>query len=384
MIEEVAPPGSFEARHFDGLTPESRTVRARVAPDGVWVEGDAGARRWEFTELVLVRGDGRAEPVQIERRSDPVEALIVSDRAFLSALRAALPAGAKLAKRGGGTPPARVVVGLILAAFALIFSIYRFAIPAFADFAAGHVPASWERAWGDAVLADLAPEPERVQDARLTRPAREIHEALAAQAGERAGDTRLIVLRGTLVNAFAAPGGNVVVTTGLLRALETRDQLAAVIAHEHGHIRRGHVLRAVMRRLSLGMLLALVAGDQSALGGGLRAAGELGALSYGRAQEREADDEAIALLERCGTSPLALAGALESIGRASPSGGVPAFLSTHPAPAERRARIRAAAAAYVAPAEAPPWGTGADWAEMKAALAAGADSTRRGTAEARP
>jgi hypothetical protein len=146
MSFDAAPPAAFEARHFDGLTPESRPVRARVAPDGVWLEDEAGARRWELAELVLVRGDARGEPVQLERRSDPVEVLIVQDRAFLAALRAALPAGARLTKRGAWTPPARAVAGLVLAAVALILVIYRFAIPALADFAADHVPAAWSGA----------------------------------------------------------------------------------------------------------------------------------------------------------------------------------------------------------------------------------------------
>ena len=377
----AAPPAAFEARHFDGLTPESRPVRARVAPDGVWLEDEAGARRWELAELVLVRGEGRGEPVQLERRSDPVEVLIVPDRAFLAALRAALPAGARLTKRGAWTPPARVVAGLVLAAVALILVIYRFAIPALADFAADHVPPSWERSYGDAMIAALAPEEDRVQDPRVTAPAQEIHIELLAAGGSATGDARLIVLKSPIPNAFAAPGGYVVVTTGLLTALQGPDELAAVIAHEHGHIRRGHVMRAIMRRLSLGMLLGLVAGDHSALSGGLRAAGELGELSFSREHEREADDEAIVLLERCGASPLALANALDDIGRAAPSGVVPGFLSTHPAPAARRVHIRAAAASFAAPAAAPAWRSNVGWQEMKAALASDAgDATRPGAA----
>jgi TonB family protein len=143
-----------------------------------------------------------------------------------------------------------------------------------------------------------------------------------------------------------------------------------VIAHEHGHIRHGHVMRAITRRLSLGLLLGLVAGDQSALSGGLRAAGELGELSFSREHEREADDQAIELLARSGASPIALADALESIRKRAAPGGIPlGFLSTHPAPAERRARIRAAAASFTSHADGPAWRAGAGWQEMKAALA---------------
>jgi predicted Zn-dependent protease len=384
MSGDTAPPERFDARQFDGLTAESRPVEAWVSSGGVWVAGAGGTRRWEFAELVLVRGDGRDEPVQIERRSNPVEVLIVPDRAFLGALRAALPPGRRLAKTGGWRPRPRAVVALLLSGLALMLSIYRFAIPALADFAARHVPAEWEESYGDAVIAELAPERERVQDPRVRRPAEEIHRMLLSRAGGRAGTMKLFVLESEVPNAFAAPGGNVVVTTGLLRALGSPDELAAVIAHEHGHARRGHVMRAIMRRVSLGVLLGLIAGDSSALSGGLKVAGELGALSYSREHEREADDEAIALLERHGASPLALENALEGITRAAPSGLTLGFLSTHPAPLARRARIRAAAASYHAPAAAPPWRSGVGWEEMKAALAETPGARREPAAEARP
>src|SRR5262245_5028546 len=239
MSDEAAGLERFEARHFDGLTAESRPAEAWASADGVWVAGAGGARRWEFAELVLVRGDGRDEPVQIERRANPVEVLIVPDRAFLTALRGAVPPGFRLAKSGGWKPRPRVVAALLLAGLALMFSIWRFAIPALADFAARHVPVEWEKSYGDAIIAELGPDHERVQDPRVRRPAEEIHRMLQSAAGNRTGDMRLFVLKSEVPNAFAVPGGSVVVTTGLLGALGSPDELAAVIAHEHGHVRRG-------------------------------------------------------------------------------------------------------------------------------------------------
>ena len=369
-MSEDFPPARFAARYFDGLTAESHPAEAWVSADGVRVlDASGNVRRWAFDELTLMRGDGRDEPVQLERRSQPVEALIVPDRAFLGHLRAAMPARTRLGRGTGWAPGLAVVGGVLLAGLALLFALYRFAIPALADFAADRMPPAWERSYGDAVIAGLAPAEQRVTDARLLRPAQEIHGALMWTAATDTVEARLIALRSEVPNAYAAPGGNVVITTGLLRALRTPDELAAVVAHELGHVRRRHVTRALVRRLSIGVLLGLIAGDQSALSGGLQVAGELGALSYDRAHEREADDEALALLVRHGASPLALADALESIRRAAPSGPALGFLSTHPAPMERRARIRAAAEAAGATRGMPPWGAGAGWEEMKAALA---------------
>ena len=365
MSEDPAPPRRFAARHFDGLTAESHPAEAWIDGYGVGlIDVGGGVRRWPFAELTLVRGERPDEPVQLERRSQPVEVLIVEDRAFLGALRAALPKGTRIAGGGGWTPGVAALAALMLAGIALVFALYRFAIPALSDYAADRMPPEWERSLRDAVIEGMAPAEMRMTDPRVIAPAETIHRELVGSAGD---EVRLLVVRSDVPNAFAAPGGSVVITTGLLRALRSPDELAAVIAHEHGHVRRRHVVRAIVRRVSLGVLIGLVAGDASALSGGVRVAGELGSLSYSREYERQADDEAASELARHGVSPLALAHALESIRRTSGSGPAIGFLSTHPAAEERARRIRAAAATLEVVGARPGSGDSA-WAEMKAAL----------------
>jgi len=361
------------ARWFDGLTAESRDVDIALGPEGLTLTPAEGPpRSWPYGELVLMRGGSRGEPVQLERRSAPVEVLVVHDDRFLDRLRAALPAGTRLSRSGGSPITVKVVLALFAAAAALITLCYVWIVPALSRFAADRVPEPWERSFGDNVVAQFVPPEDRVAETAVAGPAVALHARLAASADGRARDSRLVVTRSDVVNAFAVPGGTVVVTTGLLRALRTPEELAAVLAHELGHVDAHHPMRAVARQLSLGALMGLVAGDHSALSGVLRTAGELGGLAYSRNDERAADDRAMALLARSGISPEALARALESLSLAAPNLSSASFLSTHPAPRERLDRLRAAAGALAV----RPRGEAIDvagWRAMKHALE---DSTR--------
>lgn len=328
------------ARHFDGLSADSRPAEAWVDAAGVWVAREGVEPRcWLFTELVLMRGGGR-EPVQLERRSTPVEVLLVEAPEFFGEIQARLPRGVRLQGSGRGLPGWKGLAALAFAFVLVLFAIYQFGIPLVADYAAERVPREWEQEYGKTVIRDMVPEAARVTDPVITGPVRTIYAQLAPSTGLDPAPEHILVWREKMPNAFAAPGGTIVVTTGLLAILETPDQLAAVIAHEIGHVQHRHVMRNAFRQMSLGVLLTLVAGDQSTLSTALQAAGRLGGLSYSRGHEREADDAGLRLMASHGVGKEALVGALTQLKAASGSGNLPGFLSTHPAPKERIERIQ--------------------------------------------
>jgi len=149
-----------------------------------------------------------------------------------------------------------------------------------------------------------------------------------------------------VVNAFALPGGYVYVTRGLLAHLDSEAELAAVMAHEIGHVTARHGLdqlrrsRAAQRRLFLFRVI-----DPRARHIGLIAAGTAGALllRHSREHEHEADDLGLRYLLRAGYDPdgfTEVLGVLERAGEQAEGDQVPAWLSTHPEPQERHARMR--------------------------------------------
>jgi Zn-dependent protease with chaperone function len=142
-------------------------------------------------------------------------------------------------------------------------------------------------------------------------------------------------------NAFALPSGLVVVTDAFVALAGSEAELAAVLAHELGHVRHRHALRSLLQDAGVGVLIAGALGDFvsiSSLAATLPTL--LVELQYSRRFESEADLYAVALLERRGLPAAALADALERLERAHGGDALPSYLSTHPATGRRVRVIR--------------------------------------------
>ena len=140
------------------------------------------------------------------------------------------------------------------------------------------------------------------------------------------------------LNAFATPGGFIYVYTGLIKYLETEDQLAGVLAHEIAHSDRRHTTDMLTKRYGLELLLAVALGENSTIIGEIAAG--LASLSFSRDAEEEADKYSVIYL--CPTSYEADGAAdfFQKIIDQGGSGGTPEFLSTHPNPDNRVQKIQ--------------------------------------------
>jgi Zn-dependent protease with chaperone function len=184
------------------------------------------------------------------------------------------------------------------------------------------------------------------------------------------------VVRHDMVNAFALPGGVLVVTTGLLEKAPSAEAVTGVLAHEVAHVLGRHSLRSLLKQVGLWGLLAAALGDAgSATGLLLEQAAALTQLSFSRDMELEADREGLALLRRAGLDAGGLRAFLASLREEEQRQGdaVPAFLRTHPLTEERIALLERLAA-EAAPSEQPAaqGRVDVDLAAVRAALDAGA------------
>jgi predicted Zn-dependent protease len=143
------------------------------------------------------------------------------------------------------------------------------------------------------------------------------------------------VVESDQVNAFATMGGYVYVTTGLLRAAENEAQLAGVLGHEIGHIVERHVVDQMEERaIQRGILTAAGLESEEIVALGVEIAINR---SNSRSDELEADVRGYENIVRAGYAPIALVTFLENL---ESGGGVPQFLSTHPATDQRVERLR--------------------------------------------
>lgn len=149
-------------------------------------------------------------------------------------------------------------------------------------------------------------------------------------------------------NAFALPGGTIVVTDELLALMDGRDEaVLGVLAHELGHVRARHGMRLLVQVSLIGAATSVALGDFSTVLAGVPAL--LGQLAYSRDAEREADAESVRLLEAAGLRPAVMVEFFERVRdwRDGPEGrrlGADVDLgiafSSHPADAERIAYFR--------------------------------------------
>jgi predicted Zn-dependent protease len=172
--------------------------------------------------------------------------------------------------------------------------------------------------------------------------------AIFSERPETFGGYHFLLLDSDEVNAFAAPGGLILVTRGMLRCCDNEDELAAVLAHEICHVELEHGLRAIQQGRMTAALTILASESAKQLG-----SDELASLTrefeasvgdivmilttrgYSREQERDADAAAVALLRRAGYPAAAMMTMLHRMDdRLADSGGL-GFAKTHPSAKSR-------------------------------------------------
>jgi predicted Zn-dependent protease len=170
-----------------------------------------------------------------------------------------------------------------------------------------------------------------------------------------------------IANAFAVPGGQIVIFRGLLAMATTPEEVAGVLAHEMAHEVKRHPTRGVVRKLGLQTVMGLVSGG---IGKSLGSAtGEVIGLSHGRDDESEADRIGVQMLNKANIRADGLINFFERMRRVSGTNhsNLLTYLSTHPRDAARVAVIR-----RTARGEGDALTTG-EWQALKAICGSGGD-----------
>lgn len=359
-------PTSWRAHYLDGRTAARRAATVHLMSTGLRVTLEGGAEVWwPFTEIRQTQGSYAGEHVRLERGGPAPEVLLISDPAFLSALRAAAPAlGRRFHDPGRRSLRIRLTVLAGFLVVGLSAALYLWGIPAATGLVAARVPVSWEARLGEAVGAHLAPPARRCTEARRQAAIDAIMTRLLATVPDTPYRFRVIVVDEPMVNAFAMPGGFIVLMRGLVERASTPEELAGVLAHEIQHVVRRHATHTILRQASTGLLLAAVVGDVSGvMGFGLEGARTLGSLAYSRRAEEEADRGGLQMLLAASVDPRGMVAFFESL-RATER-GLPHFaryLSTHPPSADRAAELARLAAG--GPGRYAPLLTPGEWADV--------------------
>jgi Zn-dependent protease with chaperone function len=142
---------------------------------------------------------------------------------------------------------------------------------------------------------------------------------------------KILVVEGTTMNAFALPGGNIVVYKALLTKIKTPEALVALLGHETGHIQERHALKAILKNTSFYLFLSMILGDFNGASGTLLAKiADLHDLSYSRANETESDMFALAILQHNKMNPMGMIELFQLLKTQDHAEAIPGVLLTHP------------------------------------------------------
>jgi predicted Zn-dependent protease len=333
---------------FDGAFHDGRTARA--VPVRVEVDGDEATvcdgvvagriRRAGFVADAPIPGVLRT------LRLPGGESIETADHAAVAALWPERGAVARLAYALESRWPAALAA--IAATAAFVWLVVAIVLPGAADPVARRISPDVERRLGEHALEAL--DRLALKPSQLSTEEQDAWEAKfkAFVAGEPGAERYAIVFRGARrPNAFALPGGTIVVTDAMIRAAGSDDELRAVLAHEIGHVRGRHALRLVLQDSGIAVLATALAGDAAGVTFlAVALPSMLFQSRYSREFEAEADEYAFAHLKRHGVSPQAFADVMRRLAKEEGATGsddaVGRWLGSHPATEERIRRAEEA------------------------------------------
>jgi Zn-dependent protease with chaperone function len=232
------------------------------------------------------------------------------------------------------------------------------------ELAVSKIPVEWEQKLGESAYRDFLTHQEVMKDGPAVTAMGEMTQRLTEQIQNNPYKFEVTVVKSDVVNAFALPGGYVVVFTGLMKKAESGEEVAGVLSHELNHVLQRHGLERIVKSLGLLTVVAIVLGNQQGLVGMMKQFGvELLTLKFGREQETEADLTGLQLLQRAKIDPSGMIRFFERLSEKDQ--GRMEWLSTHPMSTARAERLKVELAAL--PKRSPEPFT-FDWKQVQASL----------------
>ncbi len=328
----------FECFVYDGETATRHHGMLSLDPDAVRVDLENQTPNvWRYEDIELIWDGAYDEPVQMKSKNDPLT-LIIHDPLFLQSLRQRRP---NIADRPWwdirleGWPA--VLMSCIVVSFLGSFIYYK-GVPWFADTVAQFTPQNVEERMGVATANILVPAGNRCSSTEREQLLRRVSDRLIA-ADNSGYQYKIIYARLGMFNAFAAPGGVIVVSDSLIKAVDTPEELAGVLAHEMQHVIQKHSTRAIARKMGGRAILSIMSFDSAGTPLGMEQAAGLADLSFQRSDEENADVAAMDLLVKARIRPNGLIQFLERVERYT-GGSHMKYLSTHPATQDRISKLR--------------------------------------------
>ncbi len=222
----------------------------------------------------------------------------------------------------------------IVVATVLLFYIFRGAI---VEQVVHQIPVTWEQEISGSLLESAIVGKKVIDDKNINLQLSKITDPLVNSVENKDFKFTFTIVEDETLNAFALPGGAIVIHSGLIMKAKHVNEVAGVLAHEICHVTRRHHIRGMVDKLGFFVLLRALIGDASGIGAELALLGTtLESLKYSRDYELEADESGWKLMLDANLDPKGMIDFFEKLHHEH--GGMDeatSFMSTHPATSER-------------------------------------------------
>ena len=306
----------YKARYFDGYSGKPQQVDVLWHDDvwGIQFLNDTG----ELTKITwqkqhVVEHELKNGLLSL-RYGDvfPAQQLDITDQDFIKRYKQAYP---RTFAQRLNMSAAGVVATSLLLLLLVLWASYVWLLPAIATYGAKVFPKDYEIELGQKLYASVL-EGEQIDSSKTIA----INQFFNQLKIEKSYPAKITVVKSNVTNAFAMPGGGIVVYDAILNNMNSPEQLAALLAHEYSHVELKHATRNLFRTLSGYLFLSIIFGDMSGVGG----------VSYNRDLETEADNHGLKILEQNNISNQGMIDLFELLKKESNGVQVNELISTHP------------------------------------------------------
>lgn len=328
-----------------GIPPQGERVPLRITPEGIVLRpGEPTEEIIPFETLRVTSGGFDHDQITLTwEKEEKSCSLILSDppakARFLGAAPPSLaPQLTQWQKQTSrvhrGMRLGSILLGLLILSPLLLGAALWWKSDLIAEWAVHRISYASEEKFGDLIYEQTRIGLTLLPEGEATKMIQEIGSRLT---GGSPYPFKWHVAHDSAINAFAIPGGHVVVFTGLIQAADSPEEVAGILAHEAEHVLQRHSLKGMVHQLGWRAVLALFIGEAGGPIG--EAAAQFQILSFGRDQESEADRKGLALLKEAAIDPKGMISFFDRL--SEKEGASIALLSTHPASADRADALRA-------------------------------------------
>ncbi len=227
------------------------------------------------------------------------------------------------------------VFGMMMLVLGIIVLLYFLVAPLVAEYIATKIPQEWEEDMGEQIYENTIAE-----YAIDTAKTKAMHDFVSHLDLNTNYNIQVTVVKNKEINAFALPGGRIIVFDEILKNMHDYDELAALLSHEVSHVKSRHSTKTFFRSISRYLLLYLLIQDNGGIASALAGqAHELLALSFSRELEEQADEEGLRILQANKIDPQGMIDLFHALQQGEKV-QIPAFLSTHPVTENRIAHVK--------------------------------------------